>query len=199
MPARAPMLVTRRNVKELLAHVGARRLDVDVAQERGLITAAKVSGLWVFASSGADLDSSRQLVAAKCEELVSEWFIAGMSWIPNTAASRLLGAKVTGAVAKLFLRELVRKGRFGALGLLTAEFQPYLALFAWDAAAEVEERVGFMISQLARAGKVASSDLPPPSFTPTNDAWRSHLLHHGEFLGLGVRQGTSLLTWKELA
>lgn len=192
------MLVTKRNVKELLAHVGARRLDADVAQERGLITATKVSGLWVLATSDADLESSRKLVAAKCDELVGEWFIAGMSWLRNTASSRLRGAKVSGAVAQLFIREFVKEGRFGALGLLTAEFQPYLALFAWDASAEVRERVEFMASQIAREGRLASSDFPSPSFTPTNDAWRSHLLHHGEFLGLGVARGVSLLSWREL-
>lgn len=198
MPDRIPMLVTRRNVKELLTHVGARRVDADVAQQRGLITATKVSGLWVLATSDEDLESSRQLVASKCDELVGEWFIAGMSWLRNTASSRLKGAKVSGAVAQLFIREFVRAGRYGALGLLTAEFQPYLALHSWDASAEVGEQVEFMASQLQRKGRVSSSDFASPSLTPTNDAWRSHLLHHGEFLGLGASRGSSLVSWREL-
>jgi len=152
----------------------------------------------VLATSDEDVESSRQLVADKCDELVGEWFLAGMSWLRNSASNRLSGAKVSGAVVQLFLREFVRADRYGALGLLTAEFQPYLALYSWDASAEVAHRVAFMISQLERIGRVSSSDFESPSFTPTNDAWRSHLLHHGEFLGLGAVRGSSLLSWREL-
>jgi hypothetical protein len=85
---------------------------------------------------------------------------------------------------------------FGVAGLLTQEFEPYFALFHPEDDDEVARQIDFMRTELARSGSVRPRDLPAPLRARTMDAWRGHVLRHGEFLGLGSIQSGVLRAWK---
>jgi hypothetical protein len=194
----AGLVVTRRDARLLLQASGRARRDVDELAEQGLVDRRKVSGRWIYSTSESTYEAACLEVRRLVEALVAAWFLAPMSWLPGIIAKRLeRGPLVTREAAESILREIVQRRSFGALGLLTQAYQPYLALFVSDDEAAVRWQVAAMQERLQRSGRVRSSDLPSPPRPTENEGWRVRVLQHGEFLGMGRMLGSQLVAWEE--
>ena len=96
------------------------------------------------------------------------------------------------------VRQLVREQRIGYFGVLTGEYEPYLALYAPEDADEVDAQIAAMAECLEQHGRVRSRDLPAPNRDRDGNGWRSLVLRHGEFLGLGTLREGVLISWEAL-
>jgi hypothetical protein len=190
-----PILVIKAEVDVLMRRLGIRS-DADEAVLRGLIARRKVSGHWVFAERAEDLEGGVRQIAAAADEQVSDWFIAGLPWLSPPIADRA-GRDLAGShVIDLVVRELVKAGRYGTLPMLTAAYLPYLAIYCLEDEGVVADLLSSIASALRTNGAVDVGSLRPPRGRhPVIEAWRSHVLKHAEFLGLGAIRGGSLVAW----
>src|SRR5205807_2692029 len=95
------------------------------------------------------------------------------------------------------LRAGLRAGELGGLGLLTSEYQPYVAVYSLADMAEIDRQVQALINLLADKGMVAPKDIPAPEVPRDPPAWRETVLQHGEFLGLGRIVDGTLVCWSQ--
>lgn len=188
-------VVASRDTGVLLASLGIRHERVESAVERGAVRRRKVGGQWLFFSSEASFDRAHAAVGKAVTSRLKEWLLTPTPWLRASIGKQLDGAEVTRSAVEPLLRDLVAQGVFGVAGLLTQEFEPYFALFNLDDEEEVTRQVDFMRDELARVGAVRSRDLPAPVTARTIDAWRGHVLRHGEFLGLGSVHSGVLRAW----
>jgi hypothetical protein len=191
-PSDAP-IVASRGVERLLEAVGFGG-DLEQALETGVIARRKVNGRWLYFEPDADVEEASAAVSEAAEEQLRAWLLSPTQYLRSPVA-RALGERVTADAVEAILPQLVHEGRFGALGLLTMQYQPYLAIFSWEDEDEVSRQVRSMKELLDRQGYVRQAGLPDPLRPREAAGWKSSVLKHGEFLGLGFIEEAALMGW----
>ena len=195
MSAAEEMIVGTRDVGELLRATGHGSIDPMVAVEDGIVVRHKVEGLWLFAQSKEALSRAEEQVATTAISVCSSWLLAPMGPLVGTTAKELGHQGVLREAVQAFLRVLLRKRALQALPLLTKEYQPYFALFRTDDRPEIDSQLKRLLQILEKGGRVRTGDLGEPDQARDYEAWRSTLLQHGEYLGLGRIQDGALVSW----
>ena len=150
----------------------------------------------VYATSAAAVVKALEVVEAEAIRRIDPWLLGAAPYLRGPIARASRSPAVTRNAAELLLRELARDRRLLTLGLLTAEYEPYLGLYAPEDADEVSRQVDALAQALADRGYVRSRDLPAPRRPREANAWRSLILRHGEFLGWGTLDGGVLRSWE---
>lgn len=73
---------------------------------------------------------------------------------------------------------------------------PYIAFYVPGDQPEIDRQVKALGDLAAKDGRVGWRDLPSPKVPRQQEAWRSTLIAHGEFLGWGwCPSSRELVTW----
>lgn len=195
MPRRkkAPVAASR-GAGELLAALGFGG-DVVDAVERGVIERRKIVGRWLYFEPAVDLEAVIEEVFTAADDQIQAWLLAPTPFLRHPVA-RAVGGSVTADAVEVIIPELVRTHRFGALPLLTQSYQPYLAMYSWDDTAEIDRQLRALRERLEQNGSVRQAALPEPARARAAAGWKSSILKHGEFLGLGRVQDAALIGWE---
>lgn len=195
MPRRkaAPVVATRSAAK-LLSAVGFAG-DLDHALQLGIVERRKVVSRWLYFESSTNLDAVIEDVFTVTEEQVLDWLLTPTPFLRYPVA-QLIDDRVTADAVEVIVPEFIRQHRFGALPLLTAAYQPYLAIYGWDDHDEIARQIEAMSGCLCRNGVVTQSVLPEPTRQREGSGWKSSVLKHGEFLGLGRMDAAALVSWE---
>jgi hypothetical protein len=175
--------------------MGRGGLDAASALEAGVLTREKVEGVWLFAASERTLTDAEQRVHDSASAVCTSWLLAPVPWLVGAVTKELAGRRVTREAVQAHVRGELRSGDLYGLALLTQEYQPYFAAFRSDDLAEVQRQLDEVRSQLSYEGSVRPEDLPQPTLPRESAAWRSIVLQHAEFLGLGRLVDSTLVGW----
>jgi hypothetical protein len=172
--------------------------SLDAALHTGALVRTKITNQWLYATSAAAVEKALEVVETEAIRRIHPWLLGAAPYLRGPIARASRGPAVTRNAAELLLRELARDRRLLTLGLLTVGYEPYLGLYAPDDAEEVSRQVDALAQTLAHRGYVRPRDLPTPRRPREADAWRSLVLRHGEFLGLGTIDNGVLRSWESL-
>ena len=190
------LLGTSRDEDALLDANAPDSQSLDAALQAGALVRTKITNQWLYATSAAAVVKALEVVEAEAIRRIDPWLLGAAPYLRGPIARASRSPAVTRNAAELLLRELARDRRLLTLGLLTAEYEPYLGLYVPDDADEVLRQVDALAQALADRGYVRSRDLPAPRRPREANAWRSLILRHGEFLGLGTLDGGVLKSWE---
>jgi hypothetical protein len=194
-PARSASsaVVGSRDLASLLRDLGHPGLDAAEAVSEGIVVRQKVEGFWLFAPTDNSLEVAAHRVLESVMAVCASWLIAPVPPLINATAARVTG--VSRDAIQAHIRACLRRGDLGGLPLLTQQYQPYFAAFRPADQPEIHRQVAALKSHLDRMGHVRVGDLPEPERPPDFRAWRSNLLQHAEFLGLGRIVDGVLVAW----
>jgi hypothetical protein len=190
----AAPVTASRGASQLLSAIGFMG-DLQQALDLGAIERWKLVGRWLYFEPTADMERTIESVAAAAEEQLRAWLLTPTQYLRSPVA-RALDDRVTVDAVEAILPELIRTGRFGAVGLLTLRYQPYLAIYSGADEDEVARQIGAMRELLQRDGSVSQAALPEPARQRDAAGWKSSILKHGEFLGLGFIEDATLISWE---
>jgi hypothetical protein len=188
-------VVGSRDVVFLLQSMGHIGLDATAAVDGGVLVREKVEGVWLFARSIEALTEVAKRVQQSATAVCASWLLARVPPLVGTVTKELAGSGFSREAVQAHIRAELRNGNLGGLPLLTQDYQPYFAVFRLDDQPEIERQLAAVRSQLARTGFVRAGDLPEPELPRDFRAWRSSMLHHAEFLGLGRLVNGALVRW----
>jgi hypothetical protein len=188
---------TTRDRDELLQAVRWAAGTLEEAVEIGALARMKITGNWLYTAS-TSLDAAMGEVEPVALRQLRTWLIGAAPYLRHPIARACKRPRVTPRAADLMVRQLVREQRIGYFGVLTGEYEPYLALYAPEDADEVDAQIAAMAECLEQHGRVRSRDLPAPNRDRDGNGWRSLVLRHGEFLGLGTLREGVLISWEAL-
>lgn len=190
------VLGTSRDEDDLLRSIGFEHNRLENAVEAGALMRTKITNQWLYAASPVALTRGLEFVEAEAVRRIRPWLIGAAPYIRGPIARASANPQLTVNAVELLLRELTQARRLRAFGMLTSSYEPYLGLFVPDDAEEVSGQVDALISALRERGYVRSGDLPAPKHPRERDGWRSLILRHGEFLGLGRLDQGMLKSWE---
>jgi hypothetical protein len=188
---------TSRDGPALLSAIDHAARDLDEAVELGLLVRAKISGRWLYAASKDAVEAATTAVEKGATKQLQVWLLGGIPYLRGPISRAVSKPGVTIGGVELLIHTLVRHGRIGVLPLLTNDYEPYLGLYAPNDAGEIERQIKAMSTRLSKKGYVAAADLPEPARPRDGRAWRSTMLRHGEYLGLGRLENGALIGWDE--
>jgi hypothetical protein len=187
------MIASSRRLPDLLRSMGEPQRSGEEAVADGIVERTKVSGRWLYFRSQLVLQAAKEEIQDAADEILAEWLLTPLPILANTIPRRMGRLAADGRAADLVLRILLRERQLRGLGLLTAEFEPYLAVYRAEDDTEIGSQIDAIVNAVSRAGSARLADLPVPSRARSSEAWRSTLLRHAEFLGLGgLRDGVLL-------
>jgi hypothetical protein len=187
-------VVTASEVGRLLQLLGAGS-PLDGLIEQGAVQRSKVEGQWLYHPSGVPITTAQEQVMLATAALLDDWLLGPLPFLGNTAASRCLDPSVSAKATRVLLRELLHQRRLEAVGLLTLDNAPFLAAYRPEDRPEIEAQVAFLFTKAEQSEPIRAQDLPPPVKARSGQAWRTVLLRHGEFLGLGTLRNGMLVPW----
>lgn len=185
MSERDVELVGASRDEEALLAIAAGAWDLESALDAELLVRCKITCQWLYATSPAALDAALDRVESAAIERLEAWLIGATPYLRHPIANTATRPRITYRAVELLIRELIRQNRLGTLGLLTGSYEPYLGLYAPSDEDEIAIQLEAMRASLRARGQLWSSDLPEPKRPREAKAWRSVVLRHGEFLGLG--------------
>jgi hypothetical protein len=189
---------TSRDEDLLLQSIGFAHDDLDAAVAAGALMQMKITNRWLYAPSSTVLEKGLEVAEAEAIRVLQPWLLGAAQWVQGPIAKASARPKLTASAVELLLRQLARDRRLGALGMVSGTYEPYLGLYGPDDEDEVARQVDALATSLRKRGCACSSDLPAPKRRRATDGWRSIVLRHGEFLGLG-RLGDGVLTsWESV-
>jgi hypothetical protein len=182
-----------RGVDLILSRLG---ISVDAARgvETGVLGRRKVLGRWLYYDPDIDVDEAIDSVFAAVESQTRSWLFTPTTFLRHPVASSLEG-RVTPDAVEVILPYLLQHRRLGSKGLLTNSYQPYVAVYSWEDAVEIDRQIDAMWSRLHTFGRVTAGDLPNPLVRRSAAGWTSSVLRHGEFLGWGCYRDAMLCGW----
>lgn len=184
--SRQDFLASSQGIPQLLHSVDAGGIDVESALREGIVQRSKVTGRWLYFRSQAVFEEGRKAVKGAAELILQGWLLVPAPILASTIPSRLASVGMDRGAAELLLRTCLRTGGLDALGLLTVgRYEPYLGIFSDRDRPEIKRQCAAMLELAHRQAHVRGQELPSPEHPRTSDAWRSTVLRHGEFLGLG--------------
>jgi hypothetical protein len=179
----------------LLQRMGHIGLDTIAAVDAGILVREKVGGVWLFAASTDALTEAAERVELSATAVCASWLLAPVPPLLGTVTREVARSGLSREAVQAYIRAKLQSGNVGGLPLLTQDYQPYFAVFRLDDQPEIERQLVAIRSRLARAGFVQPGDLPVPELRRDFRAWRSILLQHAEFLGLGRLVNGVLMGW----
>jgi hypothetical protein len=189
-------VVVAREAPALLMMTGRSYRDVEHALDDGALCRIKVEANWLYSLSVDALETAYGEVVADALSVCSRWLLGALPHVGGKVAKDLVERPVSRDAAQVLLRHALRKGELTGLPLLTASYQPYLALYNPSDVDEVLAIVHSLPRLLERQGAVRGRDLEAPARRPALDTWRRLVLSHGEFLGLGWMDEDTLVGWR---
>jgi hypothetical protein len=171
-------------------------VDPDGAVASGLVHRVKLNGRWLYLSSAIELEAALEEAQAGVEACLEDWLLGHNPYLAGAAIKRAPSLSIGRSGLDVLLRELARRGRLGTLAVLNATYEPYLAFFRLDDAAEVARQLGRLVDVLSSRGWVSRRDLLAPERPVPRRAWRDVVLRHGEWQGLGfIDDEGDLVAW----
>jgi hypothetical protein len=170
--------------------------SLDDAVQLGLLTRTKITGRWLYAASVEAREAATSAVESAVTKQLQAWLLGAIPFLRGPVSRSVSKPVVTAGGVELLIHALVHRGRIGVLPLMTNEYEPYLGLYSPEDATEVERQVKAMRTGLSKHGCITATDLPEPAQPRDGKAWRSTILRHGEYLGLGRMDQGSLITWE---
>jgi hypothetical protein len=192
----AGVVGTSRDVLALLEAIDYAARDLNEATELAVLTRTKISGRWLYATSREVIEAATAAVDARANEQLRVWLLGAIPYLRGPVSRSVSDPTVTSSAVELLIHRLVRGERIGVLPLLTNDYEPYLGLYALEDAVEIERQIESMKKRLSSRGYVATGDLPVPAEPREAKAWRTTILRHGEYLGLGRLENGALIAWE---
>jgi|ERR1700733_576529 len=196
MVKREPMLLgTSTEENALLESIGHAHNSLDDAVAAGDLVRTKITNRWLYATTPAAHQKGLELVEAEAICRIHPWMIGAAQWIQGPIAKSSANPQITVKAVELLLRALARDRRLRAIGLVSSGYEPYLGLYGPEDSDEVAWQVDAVMARLRTHGHVCAGDLPAPRRRRETDGWRSLILRHAEFLGLGRPDDDVLTAW----
>jgi hypothetical protein len=187
---------TSRDAAAMLEAIDQAARDLDEAVRLELLIRTKITGRWLYAASKESIEAATAAVERAVTKQLEAWLIGGTPYLRGPISRAVTNPVVTTGGVELLIFALVRSERIGVLPLMTNDYEPYLGLYAPVDAGEVERQIEAMKTRLSSRGYVAAADLPEPARPREGRAWRSTVLRHGEYLGLGRLDRGALVAWE---
>ena len=90
----------------------------------------KITNQWLYATSAAAVVKALEVVEAEAIRRIDPWLLGAAPYLRGPIARASRSPAVTRTLRVVPVRELARDRRLLTLGLLTAEYEPYLGLYA---------------------------------------------------------------------
>lgn len=188
-------VVGSRQVHELLRARGSSAMGVEEAVSAGVIAREKLEGIWLYGSTPTALEDAHCIVEVEANHICSAWLLSPLPPLASAIAKDISTVSVSRDAVQPIVRSLLRSRHFGALGMLTQSYQPYLAVYRLEDAGEISRQLDYVQSCLSLTGVVSSRGLPNPLEERQFQAWRGNLLNHAEYTRLGYVSGQNLVGW----
>jgi hypothetical protein len=193
------MFVTSSETARLLSSVGFHAPELERAIDAGAVVKVKVEGIWLYHPANESIEDALALVEKVTQSILSEYFIVSMPMLASMVAKRVSSGQITWGAIKPVVRRLMRRRRFGAIGLLTGDdFLPYLAIHLDSDTAVVVNMVEIVGRKVVADGVADQSAVPGAPRRLRVQGWKQTVLAHCEFLGLGAIRDGSLVAWDQL-
>jgi hypothetical protein len=193
----APRAITcTGETDRLLAHLRLPRSLAD-AVASGHIQRTKVAESWLYHPAALDRPGLLNAALDKANELLTERLLVSLPQLAGRI-SATLDPSCTLRAARALLHDLVKSEKLAAIGLLTEQGEPYLALHRDEDGQEIDLQLSHLRRQLNDSGIVDPSELPEPSRSLADQSWSEILLAHAEFRCWGRRQDGCLVAWDAL-
>lgn len=171
---------TSRDVSRLIGEV-----HVDDALASGTVEREKVQGAWLYLAPGTSVDEAVDAAEAALAPHLHDWLLNLGHFLMGPVARGQVGAQLGKPALALLTHELCARGRLFGLPLLNQSRQVYLAYYLVDDEDEITRQVLAMRERLISHGELRWRDLPEPRRAVTRQAWRSIVVDHAVWLGLG--------------
>ena len=157
----------------------------------------KVQGRWLyFDPNEPNVDEALDILQSAVEVVLSEWLLNPAQYLVGQALHAAKPWQSSQAAAKVLLHELCARHRLDGIALMSRSLQPYLAFYRLSDQGEVERQVDAMRALFRRHGRVNWRDLPEPAREVARQVWRTTVVAHGFWLGLGQQPEPGVLeTW----
>ncbi len=186
---------TVRDLPGLLERLDRPALHPDLATEAGLVFREKIEGTWLYATAEGAFEEAAARIREHVDEALAGWLLGAMHPLSGFVAKNMNRPEVSKDAVRAFLRRLLRDDAFDALGVFTNDRQPYLAAFRGDDRLEIERQIEYVKENIDRARYLSPDDLPRPIVIRRLRAWRTLMLQHAEYLGLGRMEAGELVAW----
>jgi hypothetical protein len=171
---------TNRDVSRL---IGEARVDDALAC--GDVEREKVQGVWLYLTPGASVDEAVDEAEAALRPHLQDWLLNPGHFLIGPVARESVGARLGKPALTLLTHELCARGRLLGLPVLSQSRQVYLAYYLVDDADEISRQVLAMREWFRAHSELRWRDLPEPRRTVNRQAWRSIVVEHAVWLGLG--------------
>lgn len=186
-------VVASRESDRLIRFLGLRQ-PADRALASGRITRSKVAEAWLLHPASITVGELVEAAQNTADQLLADRLITPLSVLAGMA-SAAMEPSCSKAAARALLHHLVNAGHVDRLGLLTAQDEPYLALYRPADAEEIARQLRELREILHVQGSVSHDQLPEPHQPRTGRAWAGTLISHAEFAGWGRLGGATLQAW----
>jgi hypothetical protein len=186
-------VVCTSETDRLLAHLRLRH-SLAAALASGKIRKTKVAESWLFHPDGISRPALLAAALDAANRVLSQRLLVPLPQLAGRISAVIHPASTLRA-ARALLHELARSEQILALGLLTNQGDPYLAMYLQEDRTEIERQLRHLRSELDR-GVVVGADLLPDAGRATADrAWAEAIIGHGDFRCWGRRRDRSLIPW----
>lgn len=190
-PPRA--VVCTGETDRLLAHLGLRH-SLAAALASGSIRKTKVAESWLFHPDGISPSTLLAAASDASNRVLSQRLLVPLPQLAGRISAIIRPAS-TPRAARALLHELARSEQILAIGLLTDQGDPYLAMYLHEDRTEIERQLRHMRAELDRGVIVGADDLPDVGRATTDRAWAEAIIGHGDFRCWGRRRDRSLVPW----
>ena len=163
--------------------IGTARVDDALAD--GCVERKKVQGRWLYVTPGGTIESALDIAKSALAPCLNEWLLNPGHFLMGPAARTPAGGQLGKPALTLLTHQLCARGRLGGLPVLSQDRQPYIAFHLLEDEEELRCQVQSMRDQLNADGEVDWRQLPHPKRHVPHETWRSTIIDHGEWLGLG--------------
>lgn len=176
---------------EVVARFG---MDPQRALASGTAERVKVQGRWLYLHpEEPGIEEMLDRAAEGLEDVLGEWLISSAQYVVGQVIRADKLSRVSPAACRVLLHELCHRQRLDGIALMTRSLQPHLAFHLRRDDREIERQVAAMRELLSRRGAVTWRCLPEPLRLVPRQAWRTVVLDHGRWLGLGHQPEQGML------
>jgi hypothetical protein len=186
-------VVLRKEADRLTAFLGLHQ-PIETAVAAGRVTRSKVAESWLYYPSTISLDELIETARATADRLLDQRLVAPLS-IMAGMVSHVMEPSCSKGSAQALLHHLVSVGCVARLGVLTADYEPYLAIYRRDDAEEISRQLAHVRDAMSAGCPVGHQHMPEPFRPRVGRGWAQTIIRHAEFAGWGRIGDGALQPW----
>jgi hypothetical protein len=192
--ASSPKAVVLRKEADRLAEFLGIHQPIETAVAAGRVTKSKVAESWLYHPPTIGLDELIEAARATADRLLDQRLAAPLGVMAGMV-SHVMEPSCSKGSAQALLHHLVRVGCVARLGLLTVNYEPYLAIYRSADAEEISRQLAHVRDAMSAGCRVGYQHMPEPLCPRIGHGWAQTIIGHAEFAGWGHISDGALQPW----